>query len=460
MRGDFSRDTFDPLRRFSRVLVQQGRLQIDADSNEQSDILLHYLRTLATDLIGGHGGPGTGFTIDKTAAGVKQDFAIQAGRYYVNGVLVENASANLTYATQGGYVKDDDELADGKRNLVYIDVWERHVTSLDDDAIHDVALGQADTTTRAQVMWQLRALSILPDKSELPAFDTTDWRKWIDDVGGPDQWLGQWPPQNRGFLKAMGRAADSADTTPCVISPESRFRGLENQLYRVEIHTGGALGTATFKWSRNNGSDVVGVKSLSGGVVTLASPGRGDRETFVPNDWVEIIEDGAALRGEPGPLAMVIATQPDDSTVTLKPVAGSTLPSFDAATCVAKHVQLRRWDYRATVPGSGSNKPKAASDGALVLEEDKWLALEDGVQVMFSGVPGSPFTYRAGDYWYVPARTATGDVDWPGPVGNPEPRPPRGVRHYYAPLAVVDVTGGEVVRVASLRNTLKPIGAP
>src|SRR6186713_811094 len=100
MRGDFSRETFDPLRHFSRVLVQQGRLQLDADSNEQSDILLHYLRTLASDLIGGHGGPGVGFTIGKLAGGPKPDFSIAPGRYYVDGVLAENGATDLEYKKQ------------------------------------------------------------------------------------------------------------------------------------------------------------------------------------------------------------------------------------------------------------------------------------------------------------------------------------------------------------------------
>ena len=40
MKGDFSRISFDPANRFSRVLTQQGRVTLDADFNEQADILL------------------------------------------------------------------------------------------------------------------------------------------------------------------------------------------------------------------------------------------------------------------------------------------------------------------------------------------------------------------------------------------------------------------------------------
>ena len=57
MPGDFSRDTFDSRKHFSRVLMQQGRVQLDADWNEQTAIFLHYLRTLAKDLMGPYAGP-------------------------------------------------------------------------------------------------------------------------------------------------------------------------------------------------------------------------------------------------------------------------------------------------------------------------------------------------------------------------------------------------------------------
>src|SRR5713226_3899059 len=57
MGGDFSRNTFDASKHFSRVLMQQGRVQLDADFNEQGAILLSRLRLLARDLLGRHAAP-------------------------------------------------------------------------------------------------------------------------------------------------------------------------------------------------------------------------------------------------------------------------------------------------------------------------------------------------------------------------------------------------------------------
>ena len=41
MRGDFSRQTFEAEQHYSAVLLQQGRVQLDADWNEELDIAAH-----------------------------------------------------------------------------------------------------------------------------------------------------------------------------------------------------------------------------------------------------------------------------------------------------------------------------------------------------------------------------------------------------------------------------------
>src|SRR5580658_4778517 len=92
MKADLTRNTFHPLKHFLRVIQQQGRVQIDADWNEQAAILLEYMRSLAADLIGQDGGPSNnlGFQIlGLGLGGLTNDFTICPGHYYVDGILCE-----------------------------------------------------------------------------------------------------------------------------------------------------------------------------------------------------------------------------------------------------------------------------------------------------------------------------------------------------------------------------------
>ena len=57
MKGDFSRQTFRPGKHYSGVLMQQGRVQMDADWNEQQAINRHRVETAEPDVIGPSGAP-------------------------------------------------------------------------------------------------------------------------------------------------------------------------------------------------------------------------------------------------------------------------------------------------------------------------------------------------------------------------------------------------------------------
>ncbi len=327
MKGDFTRDTFDPAKHFSRVLMQQGRVQLDADWNEQASILLHYLRTLAKDILGPHAGPAgkdMGFEIISNRTAFYQEkinsltpddppdqtllnavkngseVLIGPGRYYVQGVLVENDQP-VRYTLQRGYGSSSqpelDEQLWENALLFYLDVWERHVTYVEDDRIREVALGGPDTCTRAQVVWKVK---VLPRPREASVFN-------CDAVGLLE-------PLGTGTLRARARL-DKPPTELCIIPPESRYRGAENQLYRVEVHGGGSPEVVTFKWSRENGSVTFPLRSLLGTTATLESLGRDLHLSLQPGDWVEIVDDDVAMSEEAGLLAQVDAVDRDDLTV-------------------------------------------------------------------------------------------------------------------------------------------------
>ena len=88
MKADLSRATFDKSRRYRSVRMQQGRVQLDADFNEQQDILNHRLEIETRDSLGPVAVPIDNPGFGLTPAG--KDLTISAGRLYVDGLLCEN----------------------------------------------------------------------------------------------------------------------------------------------------------------------------------------------------------------------------------------------------------------------------------------------------------------------------------------------------------------------------------
>jgi hypothetical protein len=498
MKGDYSRETFDRTKNFARVLLQQGRVLLDSDFNEQASILLHYLQTLAADLIGPYGGPAdnVGFGIEIVmlqGSDDIDDLRIGAGRYYVDGILCENQPAAIQDASgqqppsriqpsasrhmaaptssprdAGGidssnepldyisFLKQPDYPFDRTDfefpedpSLVYLDVFERHVSALEDPSILEGALGGPDTAARAKIVWQVKLLEIPhellvntnPKDITCETFNADSLEKLRELL----------EPGEGAMLKAKTKEPEDINATdPCTVSPDAKYRGAENQLYRVEIHRSGEAGDkgsgATFKFSRDNGSKIYPIVALEDEIVTLGNIGRDDLSSLDVGDWVEIVTDEFSLLAEARPLFQVVAI-PDPLTMqlTLSDKPGLIFNENN-------HTLLRRWDHQESTDPTAPGGLQLGSDGAALIVEGNgntaWLELEDGIQIQFQ--PGA--TYRTGDYWLIPARTGTGDIEWPNTNGAPQALPPRGVMHHYAPLAVIYEDAGEF-KLNDLRRT-------
>ncbi len=613
MKGDFSRLTFIEKKHYSAVLMQQGRVQVDADWNEQQAINRHRVETEARDVIGPCGVPqsGGGFKIASTPDG--SDLFISSGRIYVDGILGEleaETPVSITFpagsknqATVETLKVDDREFQPGqwvelfgedkkdkkriqitaqiasvntvlsvlkfdtdisqlhntlapqlrrldtyifqpdypdppytspsgkwpKLNLdaepyvVYLDVWQRHMTALDDPHIREKALDGPDTATRSKTVWQVKFLPIhlfkyhledirslfaemiaglqkLVEASEKPASikrtrammkefgkiaEAPD-EKLLKEMQSDPQWLRQFLKKPEGelekidvrediltaarniFGKLVQKAEDiprgiscgsklsewenllptstgtlnartqkkGGEEKPCLIPPSAGYQRLENQLYRVEIHQSGPLGKATFKWSRDNGSVVAAIKAISGTKVTLSDVGPDEILGFASGQWVEIADDATELKlnhqpgYQPGPLVRII----DDKE---KPVLEvTTMPTW---VDPSRHAKSRRWDS----PGEITVEVPADNDG--------WIPLEGGIEVKFSDG-----TYKTGDYWLIPARTATSDIEWRAhefPQKIPIPQRPMGIWYLLCPLGIVQKkTGQKTLTVQDCRK--------
>jgi hypothetical protein len=480
MKGDFSRVSFDPRNHFSQVLLQQGRVTLDADPNEQGAILLHYLRTLARDLFGPYGGPvddlGFGLTLD--LADDTPALVIGAGRYYVDGILCESEGSDyiaqphyLPLAADDHTAGDplrawlDDRGGDDRQFWVYLDVWERHVTAIEHPSIREVALGGPDTCSRVQVIWQVRALESDEVESGLKrrldivekrleqskdAVERARLEALLKRIQRGIELLEKDASQAcavplltlaRDDLPELAARIDPGQRLdePCITSPESGYRGAENHLYRVEIHQGNANGAhATFKWSRDNGSVATRWLGAAGERLTVANS-RG----FGAGQWVELSNDEDDLLGRAGPLFRIASVDADQLTVEGTPVwvAGAANP------------KVRRWDQVAY-------GDVLLAEGAVPVTESSatdlaWIDLEDGVQIRFA----AGREYRSGDYWLIAARVATGGLEWPADAsGNARLQPPRGVEHHYAPLGFIGpADNGDGIALKSCTCTVYPV---
>jgi hypothetical protein len=420
MKGDFTGIRRWPAKHYSSVRTQQGRVQLDTDWSDQVEIQNHLDRTEVIDVVGQAGGPkgaNGGFRI--TAQPDGKDLLVAPGRFWVDGLLCELES-NTSYLSQpdlpappfaaGGALS----LANGTY-VAYLDVWERHVTALEDGDLREPALRGPDTTTRTKITWQVKLLPVADQGSTGNC--STAFPEWTKLIAPPT-----------GQLSA--RATVNAAADQCSVESTGGFRSLENQLYRVEIHAAGQRsGPATFKWSRENGSVVAAWTKLTGDVLGVATPGRDSVLGFSPGDWVELTDDS---REDAQAVGVIVKLQKVDGlNLTIDPA------TFDPPGAVnyadfPRNPKVRRWE---------GDLPAAASAARPLLPNpvaDGWIDLEDGVQVKFEDGD-----YRTGDYWVIPARVVLGDVIWPrSPANVPVPAAPLGVEHHYARLALLRKSAG------------------
>ncbi len=452
MAADLSRVRFDPLRDFAGVVLQQGRLLLDADFNELVALLDRRLRAESCDLTSFGPDPdhqGVAWVPRQTPDAFRVELSdgeltIGRGRMYVDGLLAENHGVEhegfdellreVTGTTDTPYheqpywnIPTPDPLPETGTRLAYLDVWTREVTHLEDPDLVESAVG-VDTTARWQTAWQVRLLEV-PDGATCQTSD--------EDLG--DDWLDVIRPSDGRFTNGT---VDVGEDDPCELPPLGGYRGLENQTYRVEIHEGGdpASDDVTFKWSRVNVSVAIPVvEMVSSMVLRLASVGKDDVLRISTNDWVEIIDDNAEYNFEPGPIRKVTV---DDAerTIEFTPALPPELQPANAEDAAKRHLRVRRWDQSGVVrDATGAEVADLDASGGLIpvpASDATQVVLEHGVVVSFS-LAEAGGRFRRGDHWIFHARTADASID---PL---EQASPHGVHHHYARLGILTFPDSE-----------------
>ena len=444
MSFDLSRIRFNAREDFLGVVMQQGRVQLDADWNEWVAQLARRLQAGTLDTFGGNVVPRItpdGFHIE--AAG--GTLTIGPGRIYVDGLLAENhggvpdawdtslaelnGTTPLDYTAQH-YYPEPPALPDGGPHLAYVDVWQRDVTALQQPDLVEKAVG-VDTTGRRQTVWQVKVL-VLPDVGDI-------------NCATPDEdipsWLDQTAPSAARLTTDTGTPTFEPD--PCQVPPAAGYRGLENQLYRVEVHTGGALGGATFKWSRDNATVASRVTHINPARnrITVESIGRDDVLRFHDGSWVEVTDDWRELKNLPGQLRRIrVAGGVDETARTLEfdtPLSAGLFPTDpQQATDAARNTRVRRWDQSGQMRREDGTAEQDLNDPAstgeiVILASGTRLFLEHGILVDFDLDPAGG-EFKSGDYWVFAARSVDASIELL------DQAPPLGIHHHYARLAIVN----------------------
>ncbi len=243
MKGDFSRRSAaqDPGKHYAGVLHQQGRVWLDSDWNEDVFERLQVLHQESRDIIGTSGipEPGTAFLISPNpiaSPSAPGDFLIgggpgNGGHAYVDGVLC-HLPAPVTYLTQPDLPNPPSILmpSDGSdlNAVVYLEVWQRLITSLEDASVREVALGGPDTTARIKTVAQVK-VAVVPNSSPPTTITRANAAQFLPIASG-------------GTLTTLQPQIQPSDLSdPCRLPDAADFTGRQNRLYRVEIHEGGDI---------------------------------------------------------------------------------------------------------------------------------------------------------------------------------------------------------------------------
>lgn len=423
MSGDYSRKTFNPGNNYNGVFMQQGRVQLDADWNEQVQIDERRRRVQTLDTLGHAVVPRStvhGFQIELPG---NSSMLIHPGRMYVDGLLAENRGTNPRYNAvleemfgqdaipyeDQPYFRDAaayEPLPTTGTHLVYLKIWQRELTAVNEPKLVEKALG-VDTTTRTQTAWQVRVLPL--GNTTSPACRDS-FPEWDDLIAS-----------SAGRMSCDSEPADD-DTAPCAIPISHGYRGLENRLYRVAVHDGGDLTTATFKWARDNGSVESRVTAINGTTITIQQSQWDNYRRFEIGKWVEITDDVREWRNLPGEMRRIEDIDYPTNTLTLNDsLPAADFPTTEYATREYRNTRVRRWDQATDLAGGGL----LPMDGTV-------RNLELGIQVQFSLDPDiANGVFKSGDYWLIAARAVDGTVD------SYTDKPPFGILYHYARLALV-----------------------
>lgn len=481
MGSDRARVSYDPRQHYRSVVMQQGRVTLEADFNEEVTIAGEELRKETLDIVGPSGTPDDGYLITSLSTPTF-DFSASAGTMYVGGLrvttpaavpsvsfsasktvshgvqkagsgaklkLLKAVNAAVQYLNQTDWLdhSDDPDWVDPSVNpptteFIYLFLREQEISAVEDSDLKDVALGGPDTAQRTRLIQHVVRLAS-------PAACDTGLNA-----------AGQvWQKQGLSFNPATMRlesaaslqvSLSSSTTQPDACNPQAQggFLGADNQLIRVQISgIDQASGNPKFVWGFDDASFLyrldAPVAPAANTPQLLHLQSRPVDATHQPQaqQAVEVLRSAAELsNGEyvaslSGFVVTLNQNYNPDTQAIFFPTTTTNLPPVYFDSTQTPRVFLRVWEQEViftpgTAMGLGST----------------------GLQVTLQA-PGNVF--HTGDYWLFAVRPSTPQQVYPEHYLN-DFQPPDGPRMWACPLATIDWTG-KTPTVQDCRQSFSPL---
>jgi hypothetical protein len=443
---DISRNAFNPAKHYSGVRMQQGRVIIDDDWNENERIRLYEKIQSLLDIIGDHGTPDEGFLIEPFKdfpAGRTYNFKINKGTYYVGGLCL-NLEEDEYFIEQKDWLlfpqgienipilpEDGTDFFD----FVYVEAWQQSVTAVEDDELLEKALGGVDTSARNRIFHHIKVQRI--DKNIVCAEAFKDiiakWKKSHD------------------CLLTVGYSDEVKEENLCSPSFGGRYLGAENQTIRVQL-----TGNNKFTWGYDNASPLYRILIAEGDdgnkIITMITLPKDESHWPQNEQVVEIIPRSSVLSNK-------------QKLADIYGVLGKVTKSFDPD----KHLFNASVDFDITgnMEWDSISDPDffymriwnrgtdTDSNAEISFIPDEFVELKHtGLKIKISGTD-----HQKGDFWIIAARPGSPAtvVPWELETGIK----PQGIMRHFAPLSIIEwsSTGGKITctTVADCRKIFPPL---
>jgi hypothetical protein len=417
MASDRARITYDEQRKYRSVVMQQGRVSLEADFNENVELENEVDRRVTLDVVGPTGTPDEGYgviALDSTSRHV----ALTSGTMYVGGVRVslprlgriESWLDLWSYAGQPDWRHPTTRDVTAQREIIWLELFEQEISAVEDRALREVALGGPDTAARLRIMQRIHRTPVSADTCAEAFTDLLN--QWFQQGYSFDSTTMRKVPM---MMLAVGFEPPVTPADPCDPTAAGGYLEADNQLIRVAV-TDPLAGKNRLVWSYDNASFIYSVvdRPAGGNGLKIGSRPVDDEHTPRPGQYAELLQgtaqlDQDTLAAEPfGPILRIAAYDPDEQLITLDSAMPPAYQSSDV-------LYVRIWE---SVVDFTDGQPVTLGT--------------TGVRVTLMSGP-----FAIGEYWTFAVRPGTPTVVYPERYVQAF-QPPEGFRRWACPLAVID----------------------